>query len=82
MTGKPVGVLVHLAWNQPLATRKKRARRVRKEHIDCFEQYQPAAREVLSQLLDKYADHRTIFEGTSEIRLLVIARAIPVVPTK
>lgn len=56
-TADPIDVLVHLAWNQPLATRRDRARRVRKEHVDFFEQYQPAAREVLSQLLDKYADH-------------------------
>ena len=50
-------MLVHLAWNQPLATRTDRARRVRKEHADFFAAYQPAAREVLAQLLDKYAEH-------------------------
>lgn len=53
----PLDVLVHLAWNQPLASRTERARRVRKEHADFFEAYQPAAREVLASLLDKYAEH-------------------------
>ncbi|MEX2100434.1 MAG: DEAD/DEAH box helicase family protein [Acidimicrobiia bacterium] len=53
----PIDVLVHLAWNQPLAKRIDRVRRVRKEHTDFFEQYQPAAREVLALLLDKYAEH-------------------------
>jgi len=53
----PIDVLVHLAWNQPLATRTDRARRVRKEHADFFDAYQPAAREVLAFLLDKYAEH-------------------------
>ncbi len=53
----PIDVLVHLAWNQPLATRIDRVRRVRKEYVDFFEQYQPAAREVLVHLLDKYAEH-------------------------
>jgi type I restriction enzyme R subunit len=53
----PIDVLVHLAWNQPLATRTDRARRVRKEHADFFEAYQPAAREVLGYLLDKYAEY-------------------------
>lgn len=53
----PIDVLVHLAWNQPLATRTDRARRVRKEHADFFGAYQPAAREVLSYLLDKYAEY-------------------------
>jgi type I restriction enzyme, R subunit len=52
----PIDVLVHLAWNQPLATRKDRARRVTKEHAAFFEAYQPAAREVLALLLDKYAE--------------------------
>lgn len=53
----PLDVLVHLAWNQPLATRIDRARRVRKEHVDFFDQYRPEAREVLTRLLDKYAEH-------------------------
>ncbi len=58
----PVDVLVHVAWNRPLATRTDRARRVRKEHADFFEAYQPEAREVLARLLDKYAEH-----GISEL---------------
>jgi type I restriction enzyme, R subunit len=53
----PLDVLVHLAWNQPLATRVERARRVRREHVEFFETFQPAAREVLTYLLDKYAEH-------------------------
>lgn len=53
----PIDILVHLAWNQPLATRTDRARRVRKEHSDFFDAYQPAAREVLEFLLDKYAQY-------------------------
>jgi type I restriction enzyme R subunit len=53
----PIDLLVHLAWNQPLATRTDRARRVRKEHADFFEAYRPAAQAVLDQLLDKYSEH-------------------------
>lgn len=53
----PIDILVHLAWNQPLATRTDRARRVRKEHADFFTEFQPAAREVLEYLLDKYAEY-------------------------
>lgn len=52
----PMDVLVHLAWNRPLPTRIERTRRVRQEHVDFFDDYQPAAREVLSRLLDKYAE--------------------------
>lgn len=50
-------ILVHLAWNQPLATRIDRTRRVRKDHAAFFEGHQPAARDVLAQLLDKYAEY-------------------------
>jgi type I restriction enzyme R subunit len=53
----PIDALFHLAWNQPLATRVDRARRVRKEHAAFFEAFQPAAREVLAHLLDKYTEH-------------------------
>jgi type I restriction enzyme R subunit len=53
----PLDVLVHLAWSQPLTTRTDRARRVRKEHAAFFAAYQPAAREILAQLLDKYTEH-------------------------
>lgn len=53
----PLDALVHLAWNQPLATRFDRVRRVRKEHAEFFEEFRPAARTVLAQLLDKYAEH-------------------------
>lgn len=69
----PIDVLVHLAWNQPLATRTDRARRVRKEHADFFERYQPAAREVLSGLLDKYAQH-----GISQLDDLGVLEVPPI----
>ena len=53
----PLDLLVHLAWNQPLATRTDRARRVRKDHVAFFDAYRPEAREVLATLLEKYAEH-------------------------
>lgn len=53
----PLDLLVHVAWNQPLATRSDRARRVLKEHAEFFEQYRPEAREILQELLQKYADY-------------------------
>jgi type I restriction enzyme R subunit len=68
----PIDVLVHLAWNQPLATRIDRVRRVRKQHADFFEQFQPAAREVLAQLLDKYAEY-----GISQLDDLGVLRVPP-----
>ncbi len=69
----PLDVLVHVAWNQPLATRRERAKRVRKEHTDFFEAFQPDAREVLAQLLDKYAEH-----GISQLDDLAVLEVPPI----
>lgn len=53
----PFDILVHLAWNAPLLSRRDRVRRLRREHDDFFEHFAPAARAVLDDLLAKYADH-------------------------
>jgi type I restriction enzyme R subunit len=53
----PLDALVHLAWGRPVATRRDRARRVRADHAAFFDDFQPAAREVLAELLEKYAEH-------------------------
>lgn len=53
----PFDLLVHVAWNAPLRTRRERAERVRKEKKDFWERYSPEARAVLNDLLDKYTDH-------------------------
>lgn len=68
----PLDVLVHVAWNQPLATRVERARRVRREHESFFEEFQPAAREVLAYLLEKYAEY-----GISELDDLAVLEVPP-----
>ena len=65
-------ILVHLAWNQPLATRDERARRVRREHSEFFEKFRPEAREVLEALLSKYASH-----GVTELDDLTILKVPP-----
>jgi type I restriction enzyme R subunit len=53
----PFDLLVHLAWNAPLRTRRERADRIRKEKQDFWDNYTPEARAVLNDLLDKYTDH-------------------------
>jgi type I restriction enzyme R subunit len=50
----PFDLLLHVAWNRPLRTRRERASRVRKSKV--FTQYGPVACKVLDALLDKYAD--------------------------
>jgi type I restriction enzyme R subunit len=46
---------------------------VRKEHAGFFEQYQPAAREVLAGLLDKYTQH-----GISQLDDLGVLEVPPI----
>jgi type I restriction enzyme R subunit len=53
----PFDLLIHVAWNAPLRTRRERAERVRKERKDFWDRYTPEARAVLNDLLDKYTDH-------------------------
>ncbi|MFQ5804663.1 MAG: type I restriction-modification enzyme R subunit C-terminal domain-containing protein, partial [Candidatus Methylomirabilales bacterium] len=53
----PFDLLVHVAWNAPLRTRRERAERVRREKKDFWDRYPPQARAVLNDLLDKYTDH-------------------------
>lgn len=47
-------LICHIAWDQPPLTRKERANNVKKRNY--FTRYGEKAREVLSALLDKYAD--------------------------
>ena len=53
----PFDLLCHLAFNAPLRTRRERAQRLRAERKDLFEKYGPEARQVLNELLEKYAEH-------------------------
>jgi len=53
----PFDLLCHVAFNAPLRTRRERAQRLRSEHKDFFGHYGDGAREVLDELLEKYAEH-------------------------
>lgn len=53
----PFDLLCHLAFNAPLRTRRERAQRLREERRDFFDRYGAEARQILNELLDKYADH-------------------------
>ncbi|MGL5867053.1 MAG: type I restriction-modification enzyme R subunit C-terminal domain-containing protein [Dermatophilaceae bacterium] len=50
-------VLLQLAWNLAPRTRAERARQARTEHRTDLEERSEVAREVLSALLDRYAEH-------------------------
>jgi type I restriction enzyme R subunit len=53
----PFDLLCHFAFNAPLRTRRERAQQVRSERKDFFERFGPEAREILDELLEKYAEH-------------------------
>lgn len=53
----PFDLLVHVAYNGPLRSRRERAERIRKGKLDAFDYLKPEAREVLGLLLEKYNDH-------------------------
>jgi type I restriction enzyme R subunit len=53
----PFDLLCHLAFNAPLRTRRERAQRLRQDRKDFFERYSPEARQILNELLEKYAQH-------------------------
>jgi type I restriction enzyme, R subunit len=53
----PFDLLVYVAYNGPLRTRRERAERVRKGKLDAFDYFKPEARQILDLLLEKYCDH-------------------------
>jgi type I restriction enzyme R subunit len=55
----PFDLLCHVAFNAPLRTRRERAQRLREDRKDFFEQYGLGAREVLDELVEKYAVYGT-----------------------
>jgi len=58
-TGKPdadpFDLLCHLAFNAPVLTRRQRADRMKKQETAFFNYFAPEAREILNDLLEKYA---------------------------
>jgi type I restriction enzyme R subunit len=69
----PFDLLCHLAFNAPLRTRRERAQRLKSERKDFFEAYGPAARQILADLLDKYADH-----GDAQFALPEVLHVAPI----
>jgi type I restriction enzyme R subunit len=51
----PFDILCHLAFNAPVLTRRQRADRVKKHETAFFKFFAPEAREILNDLLEKYA---------------------------
>jgi len=52
----PFDLLMHLAFNSPLRTRRERADNVRKMKTNYIKKYGPEAREIIFLLLEKYTE--------------------------
>jgi type I restriction enzyme R subunit len=64
----PFDLILHVAFDQPLQTRKQRAARARKS--DVFEKYGEKARSVLEALLTKYLDENEV--DLDNVRILTV----------
>lgn len=51
----PFDLLCQLAFNAPVLTRRQRADRLKQQHVAFFKFFAPEAREILDELLEKYA---------------------------
>jgi len=69
----PFDLLCNVAFNAPLRSRRERAERLRKEEKRFFERYQPEARQILDELLEKYAEF-----GAEEFKLPDILKLPPI----
>lgn len=69
----PFDLLCHVAFNAPLRTRRERARRLRTEFKDFWDQYGPDARVILEKLLEKYAAH-----GTAQFEIPAVLEVPPI----
>lgn len=53
----PVDLLLNVAWGLPLVSREERLYRFLHEHRNFLESFQPQARQVLEEMLLKFAEH-------------------------
>ena len=68
----PLDLLVHVAWNGPATSRRQRAQQLRRGHEEFFTRWQPEARAVLEELLEKYAEW-----GVSQLDDLAVLEVPP-----
>lgn len=69
----PFDLICYLAYNSPLRTRRERAEALKKDREDFFSNYSEEAREILMELLDKYADY-----GLAQFKIPDVLKLSPI----
>lgn len=69
----PFDLICFLAYNAPIRSRRERVDRVKQEETDFFEKFSDPARDILEQLLNKYADY-----GIAEFKLPEVLQNPPI----
>jgi type I restriction enzyme R subunit len=69
----PFDLLCHLAFNAPVLTRRQRADRMKQQQVAFFVYYTPEAREILNDLLEKYA-----IDGEVQFTLPDVLKVTPI----
>ena len=69
----PFELLCHLAFNAPVLTRRQRADQLKKQQAAFFAYYAPEAREILNDLLEKYA-----LDGELQFTLPDVLKVAPI----
>lgn len=69
----PFDLICYLAYNSPLRTRRERAEALKKDRPDFFDNYSEEARQILMELLDKYADY-----GLAQFKLPDVLKLSPI----
>lgn len=69
----PFDVLCNIAFNAPIRTRLERAERLKKEEKEFFSRFKPEARDILSEVLDKYIEY-----GTTQLDDVNIFKIAPI----
>jgi type I restriction enzyme R subunit len=69
----PFDLLCNLAFNAPLRTRLERAEHLRKEEREFFAKFRPEARQILTEVLDKYVEF-----GTSQLDDTNVLKITPI----
>jgi len=69
----PFDLLCHLAFNAPVLTRRQRADRLKQQQAAFFDHFAPEAREILNDLLEKYA-----IDGELQFTLPDVLKVAPI----